>query len=143
MMQNASFYLSDPTIIGQSLFASLDPSATFRPLAQGELASGFTVEWDGQKYEFSIMGDEALPTHLEGLDGWLQQSCKDAHLLTAARARLHYTKLCLGCRFSARDETLQNAIFSLNDRFNSLAFYGDTLFNFDGAPLAGYFHLNP
>lgn len=78
--------------------------------------------------------------HLQGLEGYASQVIKDHERLPYILARIHHVRFIIGCVIEPGfDEAgkMQQFLFHFTGLLNGLLFADDTLFDYDGEPLAG------
>ncbi|GEM_PF-1079830 len=88
------------------------------------------------------MPTDQIGQHLKGLSGWVQQvlADKDKDQLMYILAKIHYVQLVIGCVIEPgfdKSGEAETFLFNFNAQLHGLLFTSNTLFDFDGAPIAG------
>ncbi len=143
MADNVTLYIADPSMLGSRLFDQLPEIQEYEGLSDGDSATGFWLALQQGTVTVNFMPSDKIPGHLQGLSGWVQQMLEDPDQLTHVLSRIRYVRLPLGCIIEPgfdEDNQIQQFIFNLNDRLNGIMFLSNTIFDFDGEPIAGHFY---
>jgi hypothetical protein len=142
MSDNATFYISDPSLIGSKLFSSLTELKQCSEISEGENATGLLLRIEKAELRMRFMPPDKVEEHLRSLEQFARQNISKADLLTLVLSRLRYRRFVIGCVIEPEyddDGTVQEFVFKFNALLNGLLFTFDTLFDYDGEALAGRF----
>jgi hypothetical protein len=136
--QNATYYISDPSILSSRLFNLIDDITAYEGLSDGTNAVGakLTLSWGVVTMNF--MPSEELDEHLHGFEGYIRSIITDPEELLYPLARLHNVKMCIGCNIEHDEsdtEAVHTFLFNFNGAVNGLLFLYDSVFDFTGSAL--------
>jgi hypothetical protein len=140
MPANATFYLSDPSLMGSRLFDALEDIERYEGLSEGDDATAveLTLAWGSITMNFKY-GPE-LENHLIGLESYIRSVISDEDMLVYTLARVHQVRLALGCVISHEEndsDAVHEFLFAFNNRTNGLMFLYDSVFDYNGEALGG------
>ncbi|MDD1605559.1 MAG: hypothetical protein LUO95_01030 [Methylococcaceae bacterium] len=140
MPKNASFYISDPSMIGTRLFNEIDFIESYKQHANKNDAAGFTLKMPWGQIDVDIMPAKALPHHLKGFEGYIKDQRLSKEDLLYTLTRLHNVRMCLGCEITHTPETEKEVVDFLvrfNSHLNGLVLFYNSVFDWTGDVLCG------
>jgi hypothetical protein len=140
MPANATFYLSDPSMMGSRLYDAFEDIEAYKGLSEGDRATGVEINLAWGSIIMNFMYGTELENHLTGLEGYIREIITDYDTLVYTLARVRGVRLALGCVISHEDrdsETVHDFLFAFNDRTNGLLFLYDSVFDYNGEALGG------
>src|SRR5690349_20712137 len=143
MPEYCTIYVADPSLLSSRLFNQFQQITSYEGMSHDESAAGLILTLPNALIHMNFMPPDQIQEHLRGMAGWVQKVQTDTDQLLYVLARIRGVRLPMGCviepGFDASGE-VQQFIFGFNDRLNGLLFWHDTIFDFDGQPLAGQFY---
>lgn len=143
MPDHATFYIADPSLLGTRLFAHFTQIKRYEGLSEGSAAVGLKLTLPAATLTLNFMSEEKTSQHLQGFAGWVEHVLHDQEQLIYVLSRMRNIRLVMGGVIEPDlDEqgAVQQFLFEFNDRLNGLLFFHNTIFDFDGEPIAGYFY---
>lgn len=140
MPENATFYASDPSMIGSRLFDRIPSIKSYESISSENEATGFILKTDWGQVKINIMPGDQITRHLDGLEGYIRNQTQSEDDLIYILSRLHYVQICLGCVITHEqndEDDVHSFLFEFNSALNSLMFLYDSLWDWSGEPLCG------
>lgn len=140
MPKNASFYISDPSIIGARLFDEIDTIESYKQFANKNDAAGFSLKMPWGQVDVDIMPAKALPNHLKGFEGYVRDQKLSKENLAYTLGRLHNVRMCLGCEITHEPEAekdVMDFLVRFNSYLNGLILVYNSVFDWSGEVLCG------
>ncbi len=140
MPQNASIYISDPSMLGSRVFDHIDGVQSYEGISNSSTATGvrFTFSWGSITMNFTP--SDGLQQHLNGFSGYAQHVIKDRQKLVYTLARIRYIRMAIGCVIEVDDSDIAaaaNFLFAFTNALNGLLFADDSIWDFNGEVLGG------
>jgi hypothetical protein len=130
-------YIADPSLIGSRLFDKMSQIKKYKDLSKNGKATGMIVELDSATITMNFMPSEEIPKHLEGLNGFVSQTCLDKDNKLYALSRIYNIRFVIGCVIdSALSKYVETFLLDFTSRLNGLLFINNSLIDHDGTTLA-------
>ena len=130
-------------MLGSRVFHKIPDVGKYTGLNDNEQATGVKFSWENREITMNFMPASEVKEHLDGFSGWVQKVLDDKDQLIYVLARIRYVRMVLGCVVEPGfdEEGLNGAfLFNFNMNLNGLLFYNNTIFDFDGEPIAGMYY---
>jgi len=140
MPDYATLYIADPSLLGSRALDRFPSIVRYESMSSGEDATGLKVYLEGVTITMNFMPPDQRREHFEGFRGWVQTVLKDRDQLLYVLSRIYWAEMPVGCVIEPgfdREGKVEQFLFSFNDRLNGLLFFADTIFDYDGRPIAG------
>ncbi len=137
---NAAIYISDPSILGSSLFKRIEGIESHEGLSSDEGATGMRLKLAWGRVTLSFMPPDHLAEHLNGFEGYARGVIKNPKALAYTLGRIGMVRMCLGCAFEYAEsdtDAVHDFLFAFNGAVNGLLFLYDTIYDFSGDALGG------
>jgi hypothetical protein len=140
MPDYATLYVADPSLLGSRMLNRFPSILKYEGLSSGDNATGLKLYLEFATITMNFMPAEERLEHFEGMKGWVQTVLENRDQLLYVLSRIYYAELPVGCviepGFDAEGK-VEEFLFSFNDRLNGLLFFANTIFDYDGKPIAG------
>ena len=136
----ATFYISDPSLLGSRVFDEIDVIQSYDGLSQDGGATGVFFDIGAAQIRMNFMPVDEIEEHLAGLTGYIHSVCADKDQLVYTLSRVRRVCFVLGCVIEPSfddDGIVQDFLLEFNRRLNGLLLIWDSLVDFNGQPLIG------
>ncbi len=136
----ATFYITDPSLLGSRVFDEIEVIQNYEGVSQVRIATGVVFDIGAAHVRMNFMPAGEIEKHLAGLGGYIQSVCEDQDRLIYTMGRVLPVRFVAGCVIEPGfddDGVVQTFLLELNRRVNSLLFIRDSLVDFIGEPLIG------
>jgi hypothetical protein len=143
MPDYATLYVADPSLLGSRVLDTFPSIVKYESMSAGEDATGLKLFLEGATITMNFMPPDDRREHFEGMKGWVQSVLEDRDQLLYVLSRIYWAEMPVGCVIEPgfdEEGRLKEFLFSFNDRLNGLLFFADTIFDWDGNPIAGYYY---
>jgi hypothetical protein len=141
MPDNATIYISDPSLLGSRLFDSIDIIQSYDGLLEDDTATGVFFDIGVAQVQMNFMPKEELPQHLNGFLGYAEQMFSgNQDDLLYLLSRIRHVTFAMGCVITPsfdQDGQAEGFLLEMTNRLNGLLFIYDSIVDYDGNPLTG------
>jgi hypothetical protein len=141
MTDNASIYISDPSLLGAKFLKTFSEIKAYQGLQKGTQAAGLKLDLSICQIQMNFMPPDQIPNHLNGLEGYVKKmGCANNDKLLYALSRIGHVRFVIGCvinpGFDKNGQTIQ-FLGNFTSGLNGLLFVHNSLLDYDGEALAG------
>ena len=137
---HATLYISDPSLLGSKVLDTVPGIQSYEGMSKDGTATGLRLRLKAGEVIMNFMPAHMIEEHLAGMSGYAEHEVRDRERLPYVLSRIKQVKFVIGCVIpSGFDEagTMLEVLLQLNSSLNGLFMLGDSLFDYDGQPLAG------
>ncbi|MEM8861247.1 MAG: hypothetical protein AAGD96_23215 [Chloroflexota bacterium] len=146
MIENATFYIPDPTVFGTKLFDRFPEINSAQPFSTEEVATGMLLETTWGEIKFNVMPPEQMGPHLNSFANFIHQHCPVKSDDMYMRGRLTHVRWVLGCNIKHepnQQQTVGQFLLRFNDQLNGTLFFDNTVWDWNGKPMVGRYAERP
>ena len=143
MLEHATIYIPDPSLIGSRVLNDIEAIKSYKSISDNGKATGLQLTFEWGSMRMSFMSSPDIEKHLEGLSTFVGQHITDADTLIYTQARIRHVRMALGCVIEYSEESLEemfNALAVLTRVFAGMFFFLDYLYDYNCTPLGGIDH---
>jgi hypothetical protein len=140
MADNASMYISDPSLLGPKSFEQIEAIRSYQALIVGSRDAGVRLVLDEAIVTVNYMPEGGVAEHMRGFLHYAQMLVRDKERMRYVKSRIRNARSVLSMVIEPGfDEagSVQEFLFQFNAHMNGLLFVCDTVFDYDGEALGG------